>query len=49
MQKAKSVHKERIQSNAQVFDFELTEEDMQLIFSLDKDVRFGSNPETFTF
>lgn len=45
----KSVHKERIQSNAQVFDFELTEEDMQLIFSLDKDVRFGSNPETFTF
>ena len=45
----KSVHKERIESNAQVFDFALTDEDMQLIYSLDKDLHFGSNPETFTF
>lgn len=45
----KSVHKERIEANAQVFDFALTEEDMQLIFSLDQDLHFGSNPETFTF
>ena len=45
----KSVHKERIVSNAQVFDFALSDEDMQLIFSLDRDQRFGSNPETFTF
>ena len=45
----KSVHKERIIANAQVFDFSLTVQDMQKIFALDQDLHFGSNPETFTF
>jgi diketogulonate reductase-like aldo/keto reductase len=45
----KSVHKERIQSNTQLFDFALTEEEMQRIFSLNADERVGADPETFTF
>ena len=45
----KSVHKERIESNTQVFDFELSAEDMAAIFALNKNARVGSDPETFTF
>ena len=45
----KSVHKERIESNTQVFDFALSDEDMDRIFALNKDARVGSDPETFTF
>ena len=45
----KSVHQERIKSNAEIFDFELSEEDISLIDQLDKNERFGSHPDTFTF
>lgn len=45
----KSVHKERILSNTQVFDFELSDEDMQKIFAMNKNLRVGADPETFTF
>ena len=45
----KSVHKERIKSNADVFDFELSDEDIRRIDALDKNERFGSHPDTFTF
>lgn len=45
----KSVHKERIQSNAQFFDFELSDDEMQRIFALNTNTRVGSDPETFTF
>ena len=45
----KSVHKERIQSNAQFFDFELSDDEMQRIFALNADARVGADPETFTF
>lgn len=45
----KSVHKERIQSNAQFFDFELSADEMQRIFALNADARVGADPETFTF
>ena len=45
----KSVHKERIESNAQVFDFELSAADMDRIFALNKNARVGSDPETFPF
>ena len=45
----KSVHKDRIESNADIFDFELSAEDIRRIDALDKNVRFGSHPDTFTF
>lgn len=43
----KSVHKERIQENADIFDFELSQEDMDEIDRLNQDHRFGWNPERF--
>lgn len=45
----KSVHLERIHSNADIFDFELSAEDIRRIDALDKNERFGSHPDTFTF
>ena len=45
----KSVHKERIISNTDIFDFEISKEDILLIDSLDRNERFGSHPDTFTF
>jgi methylglyoxal/glyoxal reductase len=45
----KSVHKDRIKSNADIFDFELSAEDIQRIDALDKNKRFGAHPDTFTF
>ena len=45
----KSVHKERIEHNADIFDFELTLEDIDLIDALDKNYHFGAHPDTFTF
>lgn len=45
----KSIHRDRIQGNAGIFDFELSAEDLQRIDALDKNERFGSHPDTFTF
>jgi len=45
----KSVHKDRIKSNADIFDFELSAEDIHSIDALDKTKRFGAHPDTFTF
>lgn len=45
----KSVHRERIISNTEVFDFELSDEDMQKIFAMNKNIRVGADPETFSF
>jgi diketogulonate reductase-like aldo/keto reductase len=45
----KSVHKDRIESNADIFDFVLSAEDICRIDALDKNLRFGSHPDTFTF
>jgi diketogulonate reductase-like aldo/keto reductase len=45
----KSVHKDRIESNADVFDFELSTEDIHRIDALDINKRFGAHPDTFTF
>lgn len=45
----KSVKKERIESNADLFDFEITEEDMQAIDGLDQSQRVGPDPDHFNF
>jgi len=45
----KSVHRERIISNAQIFDFEITAEDMLAIDSLDNHERVGADPDNFNF
>lgn len=43
----KSVHKNRIFENADVFDFELTAADVKLIDSLDREERTGAHPDDF--
>jgi diketogulonate reductase-like aldo/keto reductase len=45
----KSVHRDRIVSNAQIFDFALTEEDTTQIQALDMGLRVGPDPEHFNF
>jgi len=45
----KSAKQHRIQENADVFDFELSAEDMSLINSLDQGQRVGPDPDNFNF
>ena len=45
----KSVTPERIVSNFDVFDFELSEQDLASISSLDNETRLGPDPRTFNF
>ncbi|MDR6121062.1 diketogulonate reductase-like aldo/keto reductase [Bacillus sp. SLBN-46] len=45
----KSTKEHRIIENSQVFDFELTVEDMEAIDSLNQDQRVGPNPDNFDF
>lgn len=45
----KSVHRERIRENAQVFDFALTDQEMAAIDGLNQDSRFGPDPDHFDF
>ena len=45
----KSVNKNRIIENSQIFDFELEQSDMEAIFALNINRRTGGDPETFTF
>lgn len=45
----KSTNKERIIHNAQIFDFELSKEEITQIDSLDKHQRIGPDPDTFDF
>ncbi|WP_147802677.1 aldo/keto reductase [Alkalicoccus halolimnae] len=43
----KSVTPKRIRENAEIFDFELTEEDVKKISDLNEDLRFGPDPDNF--
>ncbi|MFD2673462.1 aldo/keto reductase [Marinicrinis sediminis] len=45
----KSIKAERIQSNADVFDFELDASDMDTIASLNENKRIGPDPDNFDF
>jgi len=45
----KSSNPERIKSNAQVFDFSLTDNEMEQISALDKNERIGPDPDNFNF
>lgn len=45
----KSSNPQRIAENAQIFDFELSQEDMILLDSLDQGKRVGPDPYNFTF
>lgn len=45
----KSVHRERIAANLDIFDFALSEEDMAAVSALNRDLRVGSHPDHFTF
>lgn len=45
----KSVNKDRIAANAEIFDFELSKEDVAYLDSLDRDERTGAHPDHFDF
>ena len=40
---------ERIEQNAQVFDFELSDEEMKAITAMNRDERTGADPDNFDF
>ncbi|MEC1613057.1 aldo/keto reductase [Bacillus mojavensis] len=45
----KSTKKHRIKANANIFDFELTQEDMNRIDALNENLRVGPDPDNFDF
>ncbi len=45
----KSVKEHRIKENADIFDFELSQEDMDKIDGLNQNKRFGADPDNFNF
>lgn len=45
----KSVHRERIEANAQVFDFELSQDELERINALDQAQRVGPHPDHIDF
>jgi diketogulonate reductase-like aldo/keto reductase len=45
----KSVHRHRIIENSEIFDFEISKEDMTSLDALDRGKRFGPDPADFNF
>jgi len=45
----KSTHAERIAENAEIFDFALSEADMQTLDAMDAGARVGPDPYNFAF
>ncbi|QNK55634.1 aldo/keto reductase [Paenibacillus sp. PAMC21692] len=45
----KSTNPERLKQNGDIFDFELSAEDMAAISALNRNQRFGSDPDNFNF
>ena len=45
----KSIHADRIKSNADIFDFTLTADEMAAIDALNSNERVGPDPDTFDF
>ena len=45
----KSVNQDRIKANAEIYDFSLSDEDIIIIDSLDRNYRFGPDPDNFNF
>ena len=45
----KSTHEERIKENANIFDFSLTQDEMDRITGLNQNRRFGPDPDNFNF
>ena len=45
----KTSHRDRMESNMDVFDFELSDADMKAINALNRDTRAGANPDSFDF
>lgn len=46
---SKTVNPDRMVSNSEIFDFELTDEDMKMIATINKDLRVGPNPTEYNF
>ncbi|NNK11176.1 MAG: aldo/keto reductase, partial [Flavobacteriaceae bacterium] len=45
----KSSKKQRIEDNADIFDFSISKEDMNRIDELERGKRFGPDPDNFDF
>ena len=45
----KSIHPERIKANSEIFDFEISPDDMESMKQLDTGVRIGPDPDHITF
>jgi 2,5-diketo-D-gluconate reductase A len=45
----KSTHRERMEENFALFDFELTEDDVKALSALNRDERTGANPDTMAW